>query len=73
MFNNCTNLTSVTLLASSEQITNTSDCCGSWLYSAGTDAASRTLKVKDEAAYNALVKKSYLPANWKKGNCNVSW
>ena len=71
MFRDCTNLTSVTMLAPSDQIST--NRLSYWLESAGTNAASRTLKVKDEAAYNALVKKSYLPANWKKGNCNVSW
>jgi hypothetical protein len=71
MFKDCTNLTSVTMLAPSDQIST--NRLSYWLEGAGTNAASRTLKVKDEAAYNALVKKSYLPANWKKGNCNVSW
>ena len=65
MFSGCTYLTSVTMLAPSEQIS--SNCCYGWLDdNAGTSAASRTLKVKDEAAYNALVDKSYLPNNWKK-------
>lgn len=66
MFNGCTNLTSVTMLAPSDQIKNNSNCCLYWLKDAGTSATARTLKVKDEAAYNALVDKSYLPNNWKK-------
>ena len=65
MFSGCTYLTSVTMLAPSEQIS--SNCCYGWLDdNAGTSATARTLKVKDEAAYNALVDKSYLPNNWKK-------
>ena len=66
MFKDCTNLTSVTMLAPNDQIST--NRLSSWLEGAGTNATSRTLKVKDEAAYNALVNKSYLPANWKKGS-----
>ena len=69
MFEDCTNLTSVTMLAPSDQIST--NRLSYWLEGAGTNAASRTLKVKDEAAYNALVKKSYLPAKWKKDQCTV--
>lgn len=70
MFRDCTNLTSVTMLAPSDQIST--NRLSYWLEGAGTNAASRTLKVKDAAAYNALVKKSYLPANyWQKGKCTV--
>ena len=65
MFSGCDNLSSVTMLALSEQITNTSDYFNKWLDGAGTRAASRTLKVKDEDAYNALV--NYLPGIWQKG------
>ena len=76
MFNDCTNLTSVTMLAPSEEITNQSKCCYGWLCNAGTqEGITRTLKVKDEAAYNALLGvDTYLPAIWQKdGPCNVSW
>ena len=66
MFFGCTSLTSVTMLAPSEQIKNTSMCCYRWLDDAGKKATSRTLKVKDVAAYNAL-ESIYLPDNWKKG------
>ena len=69
MFRDCTNLTSVTMLAPSDQIST--NRLSYWLEGAGTNAASRTLKVKDEATYNALVKKSYLPAKWKKDQCTV--
>ena len=66
MFQNCANLSSVTILASSDEIKNYYYTCFYWLKDAGTSATARTLKVKDEAAYNALVDKSYLPNNWKK-------
>ena len=69
MFMDCTNLTSVTMLAPSDQIST--NRLSYWLEGAGTNAASRTLKVKDEAAYNALVNNSYLPARWKKDQCTV--
>ena len=71
IFNGCTKLSSVTMSASSDQIKKASNCCGYWLDGAGTNATSRTLIVKDEAAYNALVNKSYLPAIWKKNQCTV--
>ena len=72
MFIGCTNLTSVTILAPSEQITNATYCCQVWLYNAGTKATSRTLKVKDKAAYDALVSNGALPANyWKAGKCTI--
>ena len=66
MFSGCTKLSTVTMLAPSDQISN---CCDNWLDNAGTDGtvSSRTLIVTDEAAYNALVNKGYLPENWKKG------
>ena len=64
MFTGCTNLTSVTMLAPSDQISE--GHFADWLESAGIDAASRTLILKDAAAYNALVNKNYLPNNWKK-------
>ena len=67
MFYSCTILTSVTMLAPKDQITSKENCCNGWLEDAGTDAASRTLKVKDAAAYNALANNpDYLPDNWKK-------
>ena len=55
------------MLAPKDQITSKEDCCYGWLEDAGTRATSRTLIVKDEAAYNALEANSdYLPAKWKK-------
>ena len=68
MFAGCKKLSSVTMSAPSDQITGTSNCCINWLKDAGTGATSRTLKVTDVDAYNALAKNSaYLPDNWKKG------
>ena len=57
------------MLAPDSEITSKSDCIYNWLYNAGTDEnVNRTLKVMDEAAYNALVSKTnYLPDIWKKG------
>ena len=73
MFRGCTNLSSVTMLAPSNQITSAYNCCYSWLEGAGTAATSRTLILKDEAAYNALENNNYLPAIWKKDQCTVSY
>ena len=54
------------MLAPSGQITNL-HAFTDWLDGAGTGASSRTLKVQDEAAYNALIGLSYcLPDMWKK-------
>ena len=69
MFYDCSNLTSVTMLAPSDQISNRT--FEGWLNDAGLSAKSRTLKVKDEAAYKALV--NTLDENWKKDKCTVSW
>ena len=68
MFEGCTKLSTVTMLAPSDQILKYTYCCNRWLYEAGTDetVTSRTLIVTDEAAYNALESKAYLPAIWKK-------
>ena len=75
MFNGCTKLSSITILAPSDQISGTSFFnvkSSKWLADAGTDAGvtSRTLKVKDKAAYDALVAKG-LDENWQIGNCTV--
>ena len=73
MFGGCTNLSSVTMSARSDQITSKENCCYGWLEDAGTGAASRTLKVKDAAAYNALANNpDYLPDNWKKDATNTT-
>ena len=75
MFNGCTKLTSVTMLAPSDQISQATYCCYNWLYNAGTDetVTSRTLIVTDEAAYNELESNTnYLPAIWKKDATNTT-
>ena len=73
MFGGCTKLSTVTMLASSDQIKNGFYCCYSWLDYAGNDPnVTRTIKVQDANAYNALVDKDYLPARWKKGAANTT-
>ena len=72
MFSDCTKLSTVTMLALDSEITSKSDCVYNWLCNAGTDKnVNRTLIVKDEAAYNALVNTKYLPDIWKKDQCTV--
>lgn len=72
MFGNCNKLTNITILAPSSEISEKYKCVSNWLTYAGTDASvtSRTLKVKDKAAYDALVNQG-LPENWKIGKCIV--
>ena len=74
MFCGCENLSSVTMLAPSDKIKDTSDSFNYWLNRAGTnDGITRTLIVKDEAAYNALETNSdYLPDIWKKNATNTT-
>ena len=73
MFSDCTKLSTVTMLAPGDKISEATDCCFDWLYNAGTDetVSSRTLIVTDEAAYNSLKSKYYLPTKWQIGNCTV--
>ena len=75
MFYNCTKLSTVTMLASDSEITSKSNCVCNWLDNAGTDKnVTRTLIVKDEAAYNALESNEYyLPDIWKKGQCTMEY
>ena len=70
MFNGCRKLMSFTLLVPKTSISNYPFGISNWLKDAGTDATSRTLKVKDKAAYEALVAKG-LDENWKIGKCTV--
>lgn len=73
MFYGCTKLSSITILAPSTAISGTSFCDRfNWISYAGTDAniTSRTLKVQDRNAYDALVAKG-LEEKWKIGNCTV--
>jgi len=70
MFSNCKSLSTVTMLAPVSEIYYMWECYSSWLYlddGAGTEANSRTLKVRDEAAYNMLEGNGLLPAIWQKG------
>lgn len=70
MFSSCEKLSSVKMLAPSDQIT--SDKFNNWLYKAGTSATTRKLIVQDEAAYDALKTNNLLPSNyWQAGNCTV--
>ena len=75
MFADCTKLSTVTMLAPSDQITSCTNCVGYWLENAGTDGSvtSRTLKLQDKNAYDALKATSYLnlPTEWQIGNCKV--
>lgn len=73
MFEGCTKLSSVTMLASSKEITSKYYCVTTWLDNAGTDPGiTRTLKVQDKAAYDVLKSKSNLPAEWQIGSkCTV--
>lgn len=57
MFKGCRKLMSFTLLVPKTSISNYPYGISNWLEDAGTDATSRTLKVKDKAAYDALVAK----------------
>ena len=66
MFENCTNLESVTMLATSG---NPNGLAG-WLDGAGTSAGSRTLKVSSKAFYNSTIANKN-PNEWKIGACKV--
>lgn len=71
MFNGCKNMSSVKMTAPSDQITG--NYFSDWLSGAGTEITTgRTLIVKDQTAYDALLKtKDFLPTNWQKGKCTV--
>ena len=68
MFGDCSNLSTVTMSAPSDKITETDFCCRNWLNNAGTKAKKRTLQLKDKTVYDALDEKGYLPANWQIGS-----
>jgi len=76
MFSRCSKLSTVKMLALSDQITSKLDCFKYWLEGAGTEAETRTLIVNDAAAYNALLANNlannydYFPAHWR-NNCKV--
>ena len=74
MFYGCTKLSTVTMLALNYHIRNAKECCNKWLQDAGTEATSRTLRVQDATAYDALANNpAYLPDNWKKDQCTVKY
>ena len=70
MFNGCTKLKSVTMLATD---VSANQCLYNWLGgSAGTEASSRTLTVASQTAYNTIVSTNYsddsaLPDIWQSG------
>ena len=72
MFEGCEKLSTVTMLAPSDKISEATNCYYNWLLNAGTSATSRTLKVTDAAAYTALEGIGELPENWKKGTAGTT-
>ena len=71
MFYGCKNVSSVKMTAPSDQITG--NYFSDWLSGAGKDVTTgRTLIVKDQTAYDALLKTTdFLPTTWRVGNCTV--
>ena len=71
MFNGCVKVSSVKMTAPSDQITG--NYFSDWLTDAGKDVTTgRTLIVKDQTAYDALLKTTdFLPTTWRVGNCTV--
>lgn len=70
MFAYCKNLSSIKLLIPSDQM-GVSYGVKSCFSNAGTAVTSRTLTVKDKAAYDAMIKDYYYPDLWKIGQCTV--
>lgn len=70
MFKDCKNLSSVKLLIPSDQI-GVTDGVYFCFSGTGTAATSRTLTVKDKAAYDVMIKHYYYPDLWKIGQCTV--
>lgn len=74
MFSSCAKLSSVALLMPNDEIEkNVPYGLQNWLGdNTGTSATTRTLVVKDKAAYDALKLKSYLPSQWQiSSSCTV--
>lgn len=70
MFKDCKNLSSIKLLIPSDQM-SVRDGVYFCFSGAGTAAATRTLTVKDKAAYDAMIEHYYYPDLWKIGQCTV--
>ena len=73
MFFGCVKLSSVTMLAPSDQITSVSDCCKDWLKDAGSApgvGGSLLFEIKNYEVLKALKDKSYLPDNWEFAQIN---
>ena len=74
MFSRCAKLSSVALLMPNDEIEkNVPYGLQNWLGdNTGTSATTRTLVVKDKAAYDALKSNSYLPSQWQiSSSCTV--
>lgn len=74
MFSSCAKLSSVALLMPNDEIEkNVPYGLKNWLGdNTGTSATTRTLVVKDKAAYDALKSNSYLPSQWQiSSSCTV--
>ena len=74
MFSSCAKLSSVALLMPNDEIEkNVRYGLQNWLgVNTGTSATTRTLVVKDKAAYDALKSNSYLPSQWQiSSSCTV--
>lgn len=74
MFSSCAKLSSVALLMPNDEIEkNVPYGLQNWLgVNTGTSATTRTLVVKDKAAYDALKSNSYLPSQWQiSSSCTV--
>ena len=70
MFNGCSKLSKVTMLATDY---DTSYCLNNWLDNAGTSAQSRTLKLANKTAYNGLMNKGYLPTEWQQDQATIEY
>lgn len=74
MFSSCAKLSSVALLMPNDEIEkNVPYGLQNWLGgNTGTSATTRTLVVKDKAAYDALKSNSYLPSQWQiSSSCTI--
>lgn len=71
MFYGCSNLSNVTMLATDYSATY---CLNYWLTNAGTNAASRTLKLASEDVYNEIKDKTnWLPEEWQDDQVNITY